>query len=229
MLVTYRRSGGPKPRSDELLVIDDSGEVTLRRVVNIDRVGSFHGQVAAGELLPLRKLIDAAAKATVSLQAPSRPPYEIEEMDIGGDSLRFHPAQKLPKAVTNLRDRLLEIGEEALGSPVLAIELRVDPSAGRVRLLAVGERPGELDADEATATYDLFGPDESLLSSGQVALPLPPGPERIVPGWSAEAPLPSMEFAPQNTLQVRVAFRLKFLDGAWRDVQITALAGKGWS
>jgi hypothetical protein len=174
----------------------------------------------------VRKLVDAAAKAQVTMQAPGRPPFETEEIDAGAATLRFHPAQKLPRAVAALRDRLLEIGAEVLESPESGVELTLDAANGKAGIAAIGSGAA-VDWESAAATFDLFAANEALLSSGTFGLGLT-GSQRLSRGWRHEASLPHMEFEPAMTLQVRIVFRLKYPDGAWREAQLTAVAGKGW-
>jgi|GEM_PF-4786859 len=229
MLVSYRRSGGPKPRSDELLEVQESGEVSLRRVVSRDRAGWFEGALGGEELAALNKAVAGVAGAEVTLDAPGRPPYETEEIVTGAASLRFHPVQKLPRPVASLRDRLRELAERFRERPVAAIELEVEATFTSVRVSAVGTREVDVNWEGASATYDLFGKDEALLGSGVVELVLPNGPQTVAPGWTREEQLAGVEFEAGRTLQVRLTLSMKYPDGAWREAQVTAVAGKGWS
>ena len=65
MFVSYHRSGGPRPRSDELVEIDDTGAARARRVVAIGRTGSFAFQLDAAALASLRKAVSGAANTPV--------------------------------------------------------------------------------------------------------------------------------------------------------------------
>ena len=225
-LVTYRRSGGPRPRSDELLEIGEAGAATLRRVVSARAAGEFADNLSESAVKRLAKAVDAVDGASVTLKAPGRPPYETEEVTTGAGTFRFHLSQKLPKPVAALADRLREISEDLLDHPMAGIEVVAAPPT--VRLSAVGSSPCEVNWN-GSPTYDLFGEDEGLLKSGELSVDLPGGPTEVAPGWSIEIPLPNdLDFNPKCTLQVRVTFAMKYNDGTWRDAQITAVAGKGW-
>ena len=163
------------------------------------------------------------------MQAPSRPPYEIEDVETQGNSLSFHPEQKLPRPVTVLRNQLRKLHEDVADHPVAAVELEVGDSGDVIRIRVIGEAPCEIDWGGGAATYDLFGSNEALLTSGSVEFAVPAGRQEFQPGWEQEARLSGLEFSSDKTLQVRLTFAMKFDDGRWRDCQLTAVAGKGWS
>lgn len=228
MLVTYRRSGGPKPRSEEQLEVSETGEATARRVVAAGRAGWFASRLDDAELASLRKTVAAVAGVTVDLEAPGRPPYQIEDIETAGGSLSVHPAQKLPRPVTTLRNRLRGEYEELAENPVAGLELAVDASGSTVSVRAIGAAPCEVDWSAAAATYDLYDARQAWVSSGEVELTLNGGRQELAPGWEQHAPITGIAFSPEKTLQVRLAFSMKFDDGRWRDCQVTVVAGKGW-
>lgn len=207
--------------------VDDSGAVADRRVVTLRRAGRFAAQLEPAELKALEKAVAAAASAEVEMQAPSRPPYEIEDIESEQNSLSFHPEQKLPRPVTLLRNRLRKLHEDLADHPVAAVELEAGDSGDVIRVRVIGEAPCQVDWGSGEATYDLFGSNEALLTSGSVKFPVLAGRQELQPGWQEEAGL-SVEFSADKTLQVRLPFSMKFEDGRWRDCQLTAVAGKGW-
>ncbi len=226
-VITYHRTGGPAPRSDELLEVEDSGAATLRRVVNEGAVGEFADGASDSRSRKLAKAIGAAAGTEVRFQPPGRPPYETEEIVAGSDTFRFTPHQKVPKPVDRLRDQLVNLAAELVEHPVSALRLTLEPP--KLTITAVGSQPSEVEWNGAV-TFDLFGEDESIERSGQLELGVAPGPTSVDPGWSAEVELPAdVNFNAKKTLQVRATLRMKFADGRWRDAQVTAVAGKGWT
>ncbi len=228
MLVAYRRSGGPKPRTDESVEVGEDGAVVSRRVVTIARAGRFTSKLEAADLKTFKKAVSAVASAEVAMEAPGRPPYEIEEIATAEVSLSFHPEQKLPKPVTTLRNRLRKLYEEAAEHPVSGIELRVDAAGQSVAVEAIGGEPAEVDWSNATVTYDLYDGRQAYVSSGTVDLGLAGGRQQLARGWVREAPIADVDFSPEKTLQVRLTFSMKFEGDRWRDCQITVTAGKGW-
>lgn len=228
MLVTYRRSGGPKPRSEEQLEVSETGEVSARRVVAAGRAGWFVSRLDEADLASLRKAVAAVAGIVVDLDAPGRPPYQIEDIETAGGSLSVHPAQKLPRPVTTLRNRLRGLYEELAGSPVAGIELAVDASGSTASVRAIGDGPCEVDWSAPSATYDLYDARQAWENSGEVELGLNSGRQELTPGWEQHAPITGIAFSPEKTLQVRLTFSMKFDDGRWRDCQVTVVAGKGW-
>jgi len=211
-----------------MLEVEDSGEAFLRRVVALNRAGSFASELSDVELEALRKAVKAVGNSTVTIDAPGRPPYEIEELSSDAASLKFHPAQKLPKAVRTLRDQMLEVAEGVIEHPIAGMELSVAAESGTVSVQAIGSEAVEANWDSAAVTFDLFGKDEALLTSGTVALETPSGIEVHAPGWRCLGKL-VIDFHPDQTLQVRLRLGLKYADGAWRQAEITAVEGKGWS
>ena len=228
MLVTYRRSGGPKPRTDESVEVSPTGEVTSRRVVTVGRAGRFASQLEPADLKSIEKAVAAVAGATVEMEAPGRPPYEIEDVEASQASLSFHPEQKLPRPVTTLRNRLRALYESLAEHPLSGIELSVDPAGKFATLRALGDAPTSVDWSIASATYDLYDARQAYMSSGQLDFGLHGGRQELAPGWTREAPFAGLTFSPEMTLQVRLVFSMKFDEERWRDCQITVVAGKGW-
>lgn len=228
MLVTYRRSGGPDPQSDESVEVTAEGEATSRRVVSIGRAGQFASQLEPADLKRLAGAVEAVAGATVETEAPGRPPYEIEDIETSGASFSFHPEQKLPRPLTALRNRLRKLYEETAEHPVSGIELTVGASGQSVALQAIGSEPVELDWSNAAVTYDLYDARQAHVSSGTVDLGLAGGRQAVAPGWVRERPLMDVEFSPEKTLQLRASFSMKFDDDRWRECQLTVTAGRGW-
>jgi hypothetical protein len=228
MLVTYRRSGGPKPRSDESVEVSEDGTVTSRRVVALARVGRFASQTEPAVLKSLAKAVEAVADATVEMEAPGRPPYEIEDIETSEASLSFHPEQKLPKPVTTLRNRLRKVYADLGENPVAGIELAVDASGTTATVRAIGGEPCEVDWANASATFDLHDARQALVSSGQLDFGLGNGRQQLATDWQQTARLSSLDFSPEMTLQVRLGFSMRFDGDRWRDCQVTVVAGKGW-
>ena len=228
MFASYHRSGGPKPRSDESVEIDDTGAARARRVVAIGRTGSFAFQLDAAALASLRKAVSGAANTPVELQAPGRPPYETEEVTAGGESFRFHPGQKLPRPLSTLANRLRGIAEEAMEHPVSGIELTFDQPHNAVVLLALGAAPVAVEWTTDHLAYDLFGPGQALLQSGVLPLGLSPGRQVLQTGWRHAIELTSITVAEDQTFQAKLHFSMTFADGRARESQLTLVAGKGW-
>jgi hypothetical protein len=226
--VSYRRSGGPDPQTDESVEISDSGEAVSRRVVSIGCAGTFAASLDAAELKTFAREAAAVADAVVELDVPSRPPYEIEEIETAATTHSFHPEQKLPRPVTTLRNRLRKLYEQLAQSPVAAVALEIDESGPTVTIRTVGDGPCEVDWTNPAATYDLYDSRQAFVGSGRVDFGLTGGRQAVPAGWKKDVPLGGIEFSPDKTLQVRIEFSMKFGDGRWRDCQVTATAGKGW-
>ncbi len=228
MLVAYRRSGGPKPRTDESVEVADDGVVTSRRVVTIARAGRFASKLDGADLKSLEKAVAAVASAEVEIEAPSRPPYEIEDIETGQASLSFHPEQKLPRPVTTLRNRLRALYEELADHPVAAVELSVAESGKALSVRTIGSEPCQVDWSNAAATYDVYDARQAFETSGSADLELGSGRQEVAPGWEKSATLSEVAFSPEKTLQVRLTFSMKFDEERWRECQLTVVAGKGW-
>ena len=227
-LISYRRTGGPDPQSDEAVEVSESGEVTGRRVVATGRAGRFTSRLDPADLKSLEKVAAAIAGMAVDMEAPSRPPYEIEDIETRAVSLSFHPEQKLPRPVTTLRNRLRKLYEDLAEHPAAALEMAVHESGRSVQLRALGESVCEVDWTNASATWDLYDARQAYESSGQLDFGLERGRQELASGWTREARLDGVSFSPEKTLQVRFVFSMKFEDDRWRDCQLTAVAGKGW-
>lgn len=228
MLVSYRRTGGPKPRSDELVEVDDSGDVRVQRVVSLDTVGAFAWWLEPAALATVAKAATAIGGLTVELQAPGRPPYEVEELSNASTTLSFHPAQKLPRQAGALRKRLRELYDAAIEHPVAALHLEVDGPSGLIRLRTIGTTECEVELQHAPEGWTLFGAKQGWLASGTVDFEAGAGRQTLAPGWERTAHLAGVTFESEQTLQVRIPLSMKFPDGRWRDCQLTAIAGKGW-
>lgn len=228
MLVSYRRTGGPKPRSDELVEVDDSGAVRVQRVVSLDTAGSFAWSLEPAALVTVTKAAKAIDGLEVGLEAPGRPPYEIEDLSHASTTLSFHPAQKLPRQAGALRKRLRELYDAAIEHPVAALRLEVDGPLGLIRLRTIGITECEVELQPAPEGWTLFGAKQEWLASGTVDFEAEAGRQTLAPGWERTAYLAGVDFESEQTLQVRMPLSMKFPDGRWRDCQLTATAGKGW-
>ncbi|HMO54692.1 MAG TPA: hypothetical protein PJ994_09325 [Tepidiformaceae bacterium] len=228
--VRYLRSGGAPPSNDELLEIEEDGAFTLRRVVGGARVGEFAGSVPAAQMKTLSRRRDDPGLAAPDREPPAMPPTVVEDVsaphlsvEVGYEStIKNKPLAALVRALRKLTEDLTD-------QPVAALELSIEPDAMSLTLRRIGDARA-LEVANGRASYDHFGKEQELLSTGRLEVPFSTEEAHdLPPGWEVVIPLSvNGGFSRDHTLQVRLIFRMRYSDGIWRDAELSAIAGKGW-
>jgi hypothetical protein len=229
MLASYQRRGGRRPSEDESLQIDDDGSFYLTRTVGGPRVGSFAGTIPKQSLAAVRQLVADAE----DLDDPPAglPPHVIEsvetsraEITVGAHTTSSSPAARLVK-------RMRRLANDLTASPVAALELRIAEDGRTVTIASVGADPVDADFSDASLTFTLYGPDEALLTAGEIDPPTDLRSKTALrPGWSTELPVEGdVAFSPKRTLDVQMEFVLLDGNGDSRRARLRATAGKGWA